>query len=158
MGVCETGRAACSSTDTLAEVNEYLLRLSCRTKPTQMTIDNLDFHSEHMTIAFKQVEKSETSHLDDKEVYGSEVLDLFDVSEILIENEKHTKELSHVNKLAANSVGRLLGGLVEKVCIYFFLKIDSGIEMFKNNYSTFQLKLFPGKDFDHFLSVELSAP
>ena len=84
---------------------------------TQSTIDNLDFMSEHMTAAFKQVERSDTSHLSDQAMKGSEVPNLFDVSEIMIEETKHTAELTHLKKVVANTIGRLLGDQLDQVQI-----------------------------------------
>ena len=136
MGMCETGRAACKSEDTLAEVAESILRIRSRTMPSQTTVDNLDWQGEHMTVAFKEVETLDTSHLNDQEVNGNEVTKLFDVSEILIEESKHEDELSHANKVAANSVGRLLGSLVNKVKSYI-LKLDR--EDFGHNLVSFDL-------------------
>ena len=123
MGICETGRAACNSEDTLAEVAESILRISSRTRPTQTTVDNLDWQGEHMTVAFKEVETLDTSNLNDQEVNGTEVTKLFDVNEILIEESKHEDEFSHGKKVAANSVGRLLGSLVKKVNSYILILV-----------------------------------
>ena len=87
---------------------------------TQATIDNLDFMNEHMCIGYKQIERSDTSHLSDEVMVGSEVPKLFDLQEILIEEIKHIDELKHVQKVVANTIGRLLGDHVEKVIHYFY--------------------------------------
>ena len=41
LGICEAGNATRKSTDLLAEVTDSLLRMSCKTHPTQTVIDNL---------------------------------------------------------------------------------------------------------------------
>ena len=120
LGICETGRAALNSTNLLAEVTDSILRLSSRTMSTQSTIDNLDFMAEHMTIEYKEVEGSSTSHLSDKAMIRSEVPNLFDLREILIEEPKHEVELKHIKKVVANTVGRLLGDQFDQVKHEFF--------------------------------------
>jgi hypothetical protein len=118
LGICEAGNATRKSSDLLAEVTDSLLKMSCKTYPTQTTIDNLDFMEEHLTIDFKQVEGTITSHLSNIGMSSMEVPNLFDQKEILIEEEKHTLELRHIEKVVANTVGRLIGDRLEQVCLF----------------------------------------
>ena len=115
LGICEAGCATRQSTDLLAEVTDSLLRLSCKTHPTQTTVDNLDYQAEHLTIDYKEVESTITSHLSNVGMRSIDVPDLFNTKEILIEEEKHSAELQHIEKVVANTVGRILGGRIEQV-------------------------------------------
>ena len=114
LGICEGGTATRKSTDLLAEVTDSLLRMSCRTNPTQVCVDNLDFLQEHMTINYKEVEGTSTSHLSDIGMNSELVPDLYHENEILIENEKHVAELNHLKTVVANTIGRVLSDRVEK--------------------------------------------
>ena len=125
LGICEAGCATRTTTDLLAEVTDSLLKMNCKTRPTQVIVDNLDFLQEHMTIDYKEVEAISTSHLSDAGMNSSEIPYLFDEREIMIEDEKHKEELKHVKTVVANTVGRLLGDKVKKVrmmCILATLK------------------------------------
>ena len=74
---------------------------------------------EHMTINYTQIEGTITSHLSNVGLKSTDVADLFDIKEILIEDDKHANELDHVKKVIAISVGRLLANRVKQVLACF---------------------------------------
>ena len=109
LGVCQTSRSTLNSTDLLAEVSDSLIKESAKTMASQSTVDNLDYLTTHMTSQFKEFERQDTSHLSTEEMEKSEVKKLFNLKQVLIDDESHKAELDHILKIAANTVGRLLG-------------------------------------------------
>ena len=71
--------------------------------------------TEHMTIQYIQVERQMTSHLNGESMLKSMIPHLFDLKEVLMEDEKNKTELSHIKKVVANTVGRVLGDELEQV-------------------------------------------
>lgn len=121
IGISETGRSALNQTDILAEVTESILKSCCKTMPTQATIDNLDFMDQHMTIQYIEVEKRDTKHLNSHSMCSSEVPSLFDLKQVLMEEDKNAVEFNHIKKVIGNTVGRLLGEKNEQVT-YFLIR------------------------------------
>ena len=108
LGVTESSRSTLNITDLLAEVSDAMLHESSKTMCSQSTIDNLDFQSNHMCLEYKQLERQDTSHLNTESMESSKVAELFNLEQVLIDDESHKAELKQVTKVAVNSVGRLL--------------------------------------------------
>ena len=117
LGVAETGRSTLNTTDLLAEATDFIMRENSKTKTTQATIDNLDMGSQHMTLEYIQFELKDADSLSQVSLESSQVPELFKLSQILITDPKNKDELDHIQKIVANTVGRLLGERVPAVNI-----------------------------------------
>ena len=78
-----------------------------------------------MTIDYKQIEEASTAHLSNVGMRDTDVPDLFDIKEILIEDSKHSSELKHLEKVIAISAGRVMAGSYDKVCFHNKLNNDT---------------------------------
>ena len=103
LGICETGRSTLNQSDLLAEVADGMLR------------HNLDLMDQHMTIKFIQNEKNDTSHLNCESMSSCLIPNLFNMKQILIEDQKNNTEFKHIKKVLSNTLGRLLGEHVKQV-------------------------------------------
>ena len=75
-----------------------------------------------MTIDYKQIEETSTTHLSNVGMRDTDVPDLFDIKEILIEESKHSSEFKHLKKVVAISAGRVMAERFEKVGIPIYLE------------------------------------
>ena len=117
LGVCETGRSTLNNADMLAEVGDSMLKASCSITCSQATIDNLDFMDQHMTIKFIEPETIDTSHLNGESMPKGDIPNLFSMNLVLMESAENSSESNHVDKVAGNTVGRLIAEKLEKVIL-----------------------------------------
>ena len=87
LGITESARSTLNTTDLMAEVSDAFLKESSKTMCSQSTIDNLDYQSQHMCLEYKQLERENTSHLNTESMEIAEVSKLFNLKQVLIDDE-----------------------------------------------------------------------
>ena len=112
LGVTESSRSQRRVRDFLGGISPEVLLTSAKDFPSVSAMDNLDITNahilHHMTLEFIEIEQIDTKHLDKTSLEFSQIVELFDLENILLTKDKNKPLLKHLKKTVAITIGRIL--------------------------------------------------
>ena len=115
VGLAQCSRNLRKKREVLAEVQQRVQVLESHLGPDQLTLDNCDVRGHNSTVAYTQVETTDTSHLSMEALSPEEVMGLFDVHILNLSRQELNEELKHFKFVSMLALGRYMADMKEEL-------------------------------------------